>query len=86
MRYLVRDGSGNELTVPSLSTLHALYEQGFLGDDDLVRKESSDRWVRAGNLPALHGARHRRRDPRIVLAILFAAVALVAAFALLAAR
>ncbi|HET9553765.1 MAG TPA: hypothetical protein VFP50_12420 [Anaeromyxobacteraceae bacterium] len=83
MRYVVRDAQGNELTVPSLRTLHALYDQGFLGDDDLVRMESSERWVRAGSMPALHGARQRRRDPRTVLAILFAAVALAAAVALL---
>lgn len=85
MRYLVRDAQGNELTVPSLETLHALYDQGFLGDDDLVRKVSSERWVRAGSMPALHGARRRKRDPRVVMAILFAAVALAAAIALLLA-
>jgi hypothetical protein len=64
--------------------LHDLYDHGFLGDDDLVRAETSDRWVRAGALPALQGVRERRRDPRKVLVIAAAAAALTAAIALLA--
>ena len=54
-RYLVRDAEGRELTVPSLHDLHALYDQGFLADDDLVRQERSEDWVRAGDMPALAG-------------------------------
>jgi hypothetical protein len=85
MRYLVRDTRGRELTVPSLEVLHALYHQGFLGDDDQVRRENDDRWVRAGAMPALEGSRHRRAGPRWVLTVLAAAVALVAALGLLLA-
>jgi len=83
MRYVVRDREGRELTVPSLEALHALYRQGFLGDDDEVRQETAARWVRVGAMPALAGERHRQRDPRWVVTVLFAAVALVAALALL---
>ena len=43
--------------------------------DDLVRAETATRWVRAGSLPALHGVREGRRDPRRV-ALLLAAAAL----------
>jgi hypothetical protein len=85
MRYRVRDAGGRELAVPSLSDLHALYQQGFLADDDLVRQERSERWVRAGSLPALAGARRRRAGPRWILSVLAAAVALTAAIGLLLA-
>jgi hypothetical protein len=85
MRYLVRDGEGRELTVPSLADLHALYDQGFLAEDDLVRQEKAERWVRAGEMPALAGARHRRGAPRWILTVLAAAVALAAAVGLLLA-
>ncbi len=84
-RYQVRDREGRELTVPSLADLHALYDQGFLGDDDLVRQETAECWERAGEMPALAGARHRRGGPRWVLTVLAAAVALVAALAMLRA-
>jgi hypothetical protein len=73
------------MTVPSLGDLAALYRQGFLGPDDLVRRESSERWMRAGDLPGLAASRTRRRDLRWILPILLAAVALVAAVALLSA-
>jgi hypothetical protein len=85
MRYVVRDQAGRELTVPSLGDLASLYRQGFLGPDDLVRRETSQRWTRAGDLPGLGEARGRRRDLRWILPVLFAAVALVAAVALLSA-
>lgn len=84
MRYRVRSAAGEELVVPSLAVLHDLYDHGFLGDDDLVRAETATRWVRAGSLPALHGVRERRRDPRTVLYLVVAAVALTAGLVLLA--
>jgi hypothetical protein len=84
-RYQVRDAEGRELTVPSLQDLHALYDQGFLAEDDRVRQERSEDWVRAGDMPALAGARHRRGGPRWILTVLAAAVALVAALGLLLA-
>jgi hypothetical protein len=86
MRYHVRNARGEELVVPSLAVLHDLYEHGFLADDDLVRSETSARWVRAGTLPALHGVRERRADPRKVAVLVAAAIALAAAFAFLAGR
>jgi hypothetical protein len=85
VRYQVRDREGRELTVPSLGDLHALYDQGFLGDEDLVRQERSEGWVKAGAMPALAGARHRRAGPRWILTVLAAAVALAAAIGLLLA-
>jgi hypothetical protein len=83
MRYRVKNAQGEELVVPSLPVLHDLYEHGFLADDDLVRAETSTRWVRAGALPALHGVRERRADPRKVAMLVAAAAALVAALVLL---
>ncbi|HSN91795.1 MAG TPA: hypothetical protein VLS93_11260 [Anaeromyxobacteraceae bacterium] len=86
MRYLVRNHEGQELVVPTLGDLHALYAQGFLADEDLVRSERSDRWVRAGAMPALHGVRLRRADPKKLWLLLAAAVALAAGVAILVAR
>lgn len=86
MRYLVRDAEGHELVVRSLRDLHRLYDDGFLGDDDLVRTETATRWVRAGAMPALRGVREKRADPRRMLLVLAAAIALVLALALLAGR
>ena len=86
MRYRVRNAHGEELVVPTLRDLHDLYVHGFVGDDDLVRSDSATRWVRAGAMPALHGVRARRADPKKLAALLAAAIALVTGIALLLAR
>jgi hypothetical protein len=78
VRYHVRNRRGEELVVPSLADLHGLYSQGFLEEDDLVRAESSDRWVPAGQMPALGGVRHRRREPGRFVLLVAAAVGVVA--------
>ena len=82
-RYVIKNREGEELLCPSLADLHALYSQGFLADDDLVRMEGSQRWVPAGSMPALHGARERRTDARKTTLILTAAMLLAVALALL---
>jgi len=83
-RYVIRNSDGEELLCPSLADLHALYVQGFLSDDDLVRPEGSSRWTPAGLMPALRGVRERRTDPRRMLIVLAAAMILALALALLA--
>jgi hypothetical protein len=83
-RYVIRNHEGKELVCPSLADLHALYAQGFLSDDDLVRAEGSQRWVPAGRMPALRGVRERRADPRKMMVVLAAAMILGLALALLA--
>jgi hypothetical protein len=83
-RYVIRNASGEELVCPTLADLHALYTQGFLADDDLVRAEGSISWVPAGSLPALHGVRERRADPRKLTLLFAAAIAFVGAVAVLA--
>lgn len=83
MRYFVRDAGGRELVVPTLRDLHDLYAHGFLSDDDLVRGETATRWVRVGAMPALHGVREKRADPRRMLLLLGAAIALALGIALL---
>lgn len=85
MRYFVKDAGGRELVVPTLRDLHDLYAHGFLTDDDLVRGETATRWVRAGAMPALHGVRERRADPRRMLLLLGAAIAIGTGIALLLA-
>jgi hypothetical protein len=78
MRYHVRNRNGEELVVPSLTDLHGLYSQGFLEDDDFVRAENADHWVRAGRMPALAGVRTRRREPAKFQMLLLASIGLVA--------
>ena len=84
MRYVIRNRDGQELVCPSLADLHALYVQGFLGAEDLVRAESSQRWVPAGSMPARRGVRVKRADPRKMMMVLAAALVLVLAIAILA--
>ena len=79
MRYFVRNSRGEELTVPSLADLVGLYNQGFVEDEDYVRAESAERWVKAGRMPALAGVRLRRREPGYLLQVLLlAAIGVVA--------
>lgn len=85
MRYRVRNSRGEELVVPSLRDLHDLYAHGFLADDDLVRSERSTVWVRAGAMPALHGVRELRADPKKMALLLAAAIALAAGIGVLLA-
>ena len=81
-RYVIKGREGQELVCPSLADLHALYSQGFLADDDLVRMEGSQRWIPAGSMPALRGVRERRTDWRKAALVLAAAILLTLAFAL----
>jgi len=83
MRYHVRNAEGEELVVPTLRDLHDLYTHGFLSDDDLVRSETAARWVRAGAMPALHGVREKRADPRRMALLLAAVIALAIVIGLL---
>ncbi len=83
MRYLVRSPEGDELVVPSLEDLHRLYTHGFLSDEDFVRAETATRWTRVGAMPALHGVREVRADPRKAALLLLGALALAVSLALL---
>ncbi|HEX9052169.1 MAG TPA: hypothetical protein VF841_16695 [Anaeromyxobacter sp.] len=85
MRYRVRNASGEELVVPSLRDLHRLYTDGFLGDEDLVRSERATAWVRAGAMPALHGVREQRSDPKKMALLLAAAIAVATGIGILLA-
>jgi hypothetical protein len=84
MRYVIRTQAGEELTCPSLADLHALYAQGFLANEDLVRKETSCRWVALGSMPALQGVREEKAEPRKWLLLVAAALVLTLALSLLA--
>jgi hypothetical protein len=83
MRYCVRNARGEELVVPSLRDLHDLYAHGFLADDDLVRSERATVWVRAGAMPALHGVRERKADPKKMALLLAAAIAIASGIGVL---
>jgi hypothetical protein len=87
MRYRVRNADGEELVVPTLADLHRLYADGFFSDEDLVRAETSDRWVRAGAMRALQGVREQRaEDPRKVTWLILALVALATGIGILLSR
>lgn len=62
-RYVVKNERGEELVVPSLEDLYALYSQGFLSDRDLVRQERAQEWTAVVHFHALHGVREARREP-----------------------
>jgi hypothetical protein len=86
-RYVVRNARDEELLVPSLADLHALYTHGFILDGDLVRQERSNRWVPVARFPALHGVRETRAESPAKVAMLFAALmALALGLGLLFAR
>ncbi len=77
-RYVVRNARHEELVVPSLSDLHALYTHGFILDGDLVRQERSEQWILVSRFPALHGVRERRAESPAKVAIVVAALMAVA--------
>ena len=85
MRYHVKNAQGEELVVPTLRDLHRLYTDGFLGDEDLVRSERAAVWVRAGAMPALHGVRELRSDPKKMALLLVAAIAVATGIGILLA-
>ncbi len=58
MRYLIRNEHG-ELKVSSYAELRTLYQRQFISDEDEVRKEDSDRWVKAGAMPDLRAIKPR---------------------------
>ncbi len=86
-RYVVRNADGEELVVPSLDDLRALYTQGFLDDGDEVRQERAEAWSRVGQFSALHGVREGRREsPARVGAIALALLALATALGIMLAH
>ncbi len=58
-RYHIRNGEG-ELVVSSYAELRMLYSRQFIDDEDEVRREGSDTWVKAKELPDLRLIRPRR--------------------------
>jgi len=75
MKYEVKTEDG-QLSFGSLAEVQALYRQGFIGPADLVKPESSSRWVAAGEMPVLkvterHSSSQSRMGYRVAFAILF---------------
>ncbi len=86
-RYVVRNERGEELVVPSLDDLRALYSQGFLADRDQVRQERSQTFTPLLHFSALRGVREARRaSPARVGAIAFALLMLATALGILLAH
>jgi hypothetical protein len=52
MKVFVRH-EGRELVFPSFQDFQSMYRLKFVSPDDLVRRETSGRWLRAGDLPEL---------------------------------
>jgi putative N-acetylmannosamine-6-phosphate epimerase len=87
-RYVVRNQSGDELIVPSLSDLRALYAGGFLVDGaDLVRRERSAEWTPVARFAALQGVRDGRREtPLRVAMVISVGMVLAVAIGLMITR
>jgi hypothetical protein len=78
MRQIVKTQDG-ELTYNSMVEVRALYEQGFISPDDLIRSEDSTRWVKAGTLSTLKGAVSRgKRETHMGVRVAMAVCASVA--------
>ena len=68
-------GGAQELTVQSQKEFLQLYTRGVIADDDLVLR--GERWVRAVDLPWIHGMhKETRRDNRRLLWITLAMMVL----------
>lgn len=64
MKIYVRHGDG-ELMFPSFREFLSMYNAKFIAPDDLVRREFSDRWIRAGDMPELRAMHlYQRQDNR----------------------
>jgi hypothetical protein len=75
MRYDVKTEDG-QLSYGSLAEVQSLYRQGFISSGDMVKPESSTRWVKAGDMPVLRVTERRsssqsRMASRVAFAILF---------------
>ncbi len=64
MKIYVRHGDG-ELMCPSFRDFQNLYRLKFVAPDDLVRRENSTRWMRAGDLPELRSMHLYDRSGRL---------------------
>lgn len=67
---------------PSFREFLSMYNMKFISADDLVRREFSDRWVRAGDMPELRAMHiYKKQDirkfNRLTLLLFLALVALV---------
>ena len=63
MKIYVRH-AGGELMFPSFKDLQAMYKLKFVAPDDLVRRENSERWIRAADLPELRFAQQNDKAGR----------------------
>jgi hypothetical protein len=78
MRQIVKTPDG-ELSYGSMVEVRALYEQGFISPEDLIRPEDSTRWVKASTLSTLRGAQSRgKRETNMGVRVAVAVCASVA--------
>ncbi len=55
---------GREWVFPSFQDFLVMYRMKFIGPDDLVRRETGERWLRAGDLPELRSVHLYDRNGR----------------------
>ena len=82
MKFYVRH-EGQELMFPSFKDFQSMYRMKFIGEDDLVRRESSERWVRVGDLPELRSIHLYDRNQRSFTQIMWLMVGAAAVLVLL---
>lgn len=59
--YVKERPDGNELVFSTFAEFQVLWRQRFIDENDLVRREGSTRWIRAGDLPELRAVRLNER-------------------------
>lgn len=75
----------NELMFPSFREFVSMYRIRFISPDDLVRREFSDRWIRAGDMPELRAMhvyhqQDNRKFRRLLVILFLFFVALIFAY------
>ena len=54
---------GGELMFPSFRDFQTMYRLKFVSPDDMVRRESSQRWTRAADLPEIRALMAQEAGP-----------------------
>jgi hypothetical protein len=77
MRYQVKVDD-QMLTFNSIKELEKMYIHGFVSPEDMVKPENSERWVAAGTMPVLRGARPKAKvETQMVVIVAMTLILLV---------
>ena len=85
MRYHIRTQDGDELVVPDGTHLVMLFRQKFLGPEDEIRKEGSQKWRKMGEIPEYASMLRSEKTDVARFKRIFFLTALLACLAIVAA-